>query len=194
MMEIFHRTRILLFLGAVVIHSVCSILISTSFLVLKIGGREDVVFKDPINTFVGIDNYRRIFWALRICGRMFFKALWLDIVSIWQPAENVVMIRWIVHGIPRVPWDSHGRFDGTSEYKLDSDGKIYEHRVDNVAINSPPKFRVLAVEELIQSLGCPSAPGPTFFELAAATALLHRSLVSSSRLLLRPWRRPGIGT
>ncbi|CAA7397386.1 unnamed protein product [Spirodela intermedia] len=164
--------------------------------------REDVVFKDRINTFVGIDNYRRIFWALRISGRMFFKALWLDIVSIWQPAENVVMIRWIVHGIPRVPWDSHGRFDGTSEFKLDGDGKIFEHRVDNVAVNSPPKFRVLAVEELIQSLGCPSAPGPTFFELAApppplpaaAGALLRRCLVASSRLLLLPWRRPGMGS
>ena len=74
------------------------------------------------------------------------------------------MIRWIVHGIPRVPWDSQGRFDGTSEYKLDSEGKIYEHKVDNVAMNSPPKFRVLQVEEMIQALGCPSTPGPTFCE------------------------------
>lgn len=126
--------------------------------------REDIVFKDPLNTFVGINNYRRIFWALRLSRRMFFKALWLDIVSIWQPAENIVMIRWIIHGIPRVPWDGHGRFDGTSEYKLDSEGKIYEHKVDNVAMNSPPKFRVLQVEEMIQALGCPSTPGPTFCE------------------------------
>ncbi|XP_078439366.1 DUF2358 family protein (DUF2358) [Wolffia australiana] len=126
--------------------------------------REDVVFKDPINTFVGIDNYRRVFWALRLCGKLFFKALWLDVVSIWQPAENVVMIRWIVHGIPRVPWDSHGRFDGTSEYKLDRNGKIFEHKVDNIAVNSPPKFRVAQVEELIQAMGCPSTPGPTFCE------------------------------
>ncbi|CAA6661024.1 unnamed protein product [Spirodela intermedia] len=96
------------------------------------------IYRTGSTPFVGIDNYRRIFWALRISGRMFFKALWLDIVSIWQPAENVVMIRWIVHGIPRVPWDSHGRFDGTSEFKLDGDGKIFEHRVDNVAVNSPP--------------------------------------------------------
>uniref|UniRef100_A0A1D1XRG4 Uncharacterized protein C6orf136 n=1 Tax=Anthurium amnicola TaxID=1678845 RepID=A0A1D1XRG4_9ARAE len=130
--------------------------------------REDIVFKDPLNTFVGINNYKRIFWALRMSGRMFFKALWVDIVSVWQPVENSIMIRWIVHGIPRVPWESHGRFDGTSEYKLDSNGKIFEHRVDNVAINSAPKFRVLAVEELIQSLGCPSTPGPTYFEIISA--------------------------
>nr|CAD1843311.1 unnamed protein product [Ananas comosus var. bracteatus] len=136
--------------------------------------RDDIVFKDPLNTFVGVDSYKRIFWALRFNGRIFFKALWIDIVSVWQPVENVIMIRWIVHGIPRVPWESHGRFDGTSEYKLDKNGKIYEHRVDNVALNSPTKFRVLPVEELIRSLGCPSTPKPTYFE----TSLLFGFLLS----------------
>ncbi|XP_072965876.1 uncharacterized protein [Typha angustifolia] len=126
--------------------------------------RDDIVFKDPFNTFVGIDNYKRIFWALRFTGRVFFKSLWIDIVSVWQPVENVIMIRWIVHGIPRVPWEKQGRFDGTSEYKLDKNGKIFEHRVDNVALNSPTKFRVLPVEELIRLLGCPSTPKPTYFE------------------------------
>ncbi|URE43981.1 hypothetical protein MUK42_32774 [Musa troglodytarum] len=103
--------------------------------------RDDIVFKDPLNTFAGIDNYKRIFWALRLSGRIFFRAIWINIVSIWQPVENVIMIRWIVHGIPRVPWESQGRFDGTSEYKLDKNGKIYEHRVDNVAPNTPTKFQ-----------------------------------------------------
>lgn len=131
--------------------------------------RDDIVFKDPLNTFAGIDNYKRIFWALRFTGQIFFKALWIDIVSIWQPVENVIMIRWIVHGIPRVLWDGHGRFDGTSEYKVGKNGKIYEHKVDNVAMNSPKKFKVLLVEELIRSLGCPSTPKPTYFE----TSLLH---------------------
>lgn len=141
--------------------------------------RDDIVFKDPLNTFVGINNYKRIFWALRLNGRVFFKAIWINIVSIWQPGENVIMIRWIVHGIPRVPWEIHGRFDGTSEYKLDKTGKIYEHRVDNVALNTPTKFRVLLVEELIQSLGCPSNPKPTYFE----TSLL--SVISCLPSLLR---------
>ncbi|URE46683.1 Reticulon [Musa troglodytarum] len=141
--------------------------------------RDDIVFKDPLNTFVGINNYKRIFWALRLNGRVFFKAIWINIVSIWQPGENVIMIRWIVHGIPRVPWEIHGRFDGTSEYKLDKTGKIYEHRVDNVALNTPTKFRVLLVEELIQSLGCPSTPKPTYFE----TSLL--SVISCLPSLLR---------
>ncbi|XAR63004.1 hypothetical protein NMG60_11022784, partial [Bertholletia excelsa] len=130
--------------------------------------RDDIVFKDPLSTFVGIENYKSIIWALRFYGRIFFKALWVDIVSVWQPVENVIIVRWTVHGIPRVPWESRGRFDGTSEYKLDKDGKIYQHRVHNIALNAPPKFQVLTVEELIQSIGCPSTPKPTYFEISSS--------------------------
>jgi hypothetical protein len=130
------------------------------------------VFKDPLNNFKGIGNYKRIFRALRFTGQIFFKAVWIDIFSIWQPVDNVIMIRWIVHGIPRVPWEGNGRFDGTSEYKLDKNGKIYEHKVDNIARNSPTKFKVLPVVELIRSLGCPSTPKPTYFE-TSCLALMH---------------------
>lgn len=126
--------------------------------------RDDVAFKDPVYTFIGIENYKSIFWSLRFHGRLFFRALWLDIVSVWQPSEGVIMIRWTVHGMPRVPWESRGRFDGTSEYKLDKYGKIYEHRVHNVALNSPPKFRMISMDELIRSISCPSTPKPTYFE------------------------------
>uniref|UniRef100_M8C7X6 Uncharacterized protein n=1 Tax=Aegilops tauschii TaxID=37682 RepID=M8C7X6_AEGTA len=91
--------------------------------------RDDIVFRNPFNKFEGIDNYRSLFWGLRFTGHIFFKALWVDIVSIWQPAENLIMIRWIAHGIPRVPWDGHARFDGASVYKLDRNGKIYEHKL-----------------------------------------------------------------
>ncbi|RAL46273.1 unnamed protein product [Cuscuta campestris] len=132
--------------------------------------RDDIVFKDPINTFVGIENYKSIFWALRFHGRIFFKALWIDIVSVWQPVENMIMVRWTVHGIPRVPWESRGRFDGTSEYKLDKKGKIYEHRVHNIALNAPPpKFLVRSVQEMIQCIGCGSTPKPTFFEISSSS-------------------------
>ncbi|KAK7389880.1 hypothetical protein VNO78_25176 [Psophocarpus tetragonolobus] len=131
--------------------------------------RDDIVFKDPMNTFIGIENYKSIFWALRFHGRMFFKALWVDISSVWQPVENVIMVRWTVHGIPRVLWESRGRFDGTSEYKLDKQGKIFEHQVHNIALNSPPRFKVLGVEELIRSLGCPSTARPTYFEISSLT-------------------------
>ncbi|CAK9134354.1 unnamed protein product [Ilex paraguariensis] len=131
--------------------------------------RDDIVFKDPLNTFVGIENYKSILWALRFQGRIFFRALWIDIISVWQPVENMILVRWTVHGIPQVPWESRGRFDGTSEYKLDKNGKIYEHRVHNIALNAPPKFQVLAVADLIQSIGCSSTPKPTYFEILSSS-------------------------
>ncbi|KAK6918295.1 Protein of unknown function DUF2358 [Dillenia turbinata] len=155
--------------------------------------RDDIVFKDPVNSFVGIENYKSIFWALRFHGQIFFKALWIDIVSVWQPMENVIMVRWTVHGISRIPLESRGRFDGTSEYKLDRNGKIYEHRVHNIALNSPPKFRVLAVEELLQSAGCPSTPKPTYFEISLFSAqkfmplLLKFTLVKNHIASALPW-------
>lgn len=123
--------------------------------------RDDIVLRDPLNTFMGIDNYKSILWALRFHGRIFFKALCVDIVSIWQPTENTLMIRWTVHGIPRGPWQTRGRFDGTSEYKFDKNGKIYEHKVDNMAVNSPPKFQMLNVQELVEAISC--TPKPTYF-------------------------------
>uniref|UniRef100_A0A7N0T4J8 Uncharacterized protein n=1 Tax=Kalanchoe fedtschenkoi TaxID=63787 RepID=A0A7N0T4J8_KALFE len=138
--------------------------------------RDDIIFKDPRNTFVGIENYKSIFWALRFHGRIFFKALCVEIIRVWQPVDSVIMVRWTIHGIARVPWEGRGRFDGTSEYKLDKNGKIYEHRVDNIAINSPPKFQVLAVEQLIHSISCPSIPKPTCFE-ASTTSILNYDLI-----------------
>lgn len=48
-----------------------------------------------------------------------------------------------MRGIPRVPWEAEGIFDGISEYKLDKDGKIYEHKVTNVQMRDPPLARSL---------------------------------------------------
>lgn len=123
--------------------------------------REDIVFRDPLNTFGGLHNYKLIFSALRFHGRIFFKAIWVDIVRVWQPSDNVITVRWTVRGVPRVPWEAQGRFEGTSEYKLDKEGKIYEHKVDNVLLNSPPKFHAQTVLDLVR-VG-QTNPTPTFY-------------------------------
>ncbi|BAT93087.1 hypothetical protein VIGAN_07198500 [Vigna angularis var. angularis] len=39
----------------------------------------------------------------------------------------------------------------------------------NVAPNTRPKFKVLRVEELLQSICCPSTPRPTYFETSSST-------------------------
>ena len=55
-----------------------------------------------------------------------------------QQAPGCVHFRWTVHGVPRVPWEAEGIFDGVSTYKLDSKGKVYEHSVDNMILRDPP--------------------------------------------------------
>ena len=50
----------------------------------------------------------------------------------------MIKMRWTVHGVPRVPWEAEGLFDGISSYKLDNSGKVYEHCVDNVLLRDPP--------------------------------------------------------
>jgi hypothetical protein len=89
--------------------------------------RDDITFRDPRNSFTGMKNYQLIFWSLRFHGRIFFSSLYVEVRRIWQPSDGVICMRWTVHGVPRVPWEAEGTFDGISKYTLDSEGKIYEH-------------------------------------------------------------------
>ncbi|MEW5298602.1 MAG: hypothetical protein WDW36_001706 [Sanguina aurantia] len=100
--------------------------------------REDVVFHDPRNTFEGLERYRTVFWALRFHGALFFTRLTVEVQRIWQPEDTLIKMRWSVRGVPRVPWDAEGIFDGISTYKLDGKGRIYEHCVDNLLFRDPP--------------------------------------------------------
>ncbi|KAF8390864.1 hypothetical protein HHK36_023163 [Tetracentron sinense] len=123
--------------------------------------RDDITFVDPLNTFTGIENYKLIFWGLRFHGRILFREISLEVFRVWQPSENVILIRWNLIGVPRVPWEAKGEFQGTSRYKLDRNGKIYEHKVDNLAFNFPRSLRPAAsVLDLVTA--CPASPNPTF--------------------------------
>ncbi|CAM8882491.1 unnamed protein product [Rhodiola kirilowii] len=124
--------------------------------------RDDITFVDPLNTFSGIENYKLIFWALRFHGKVLFREISLEVFRIWQPAENVILIRWNLKGVPRVPWEAKGELQGTSRYKLDRNGKIYEHKVDNLAYNFPQQLKSsVSVLDLVTA--CPASPNPTFF-------------------------------
>ncbi|KAI4323256.1 hypothetical protein L6164_022877 [Bauhinia variegata] len=122
--------------------------------------REDITLTDPLNTFTGIENYKLIFWALRFHGKILFREIGLDVYRIWQPSENMILIRWNMRGVPRVPWETKGEFQGTSRYKLDRNGKIYEHKVDNLAFNFPQTTKPVSVLDLVAA--CPASPNPTF--------------------------------
>lgn len=56
--------------------------------------------------------------------------------------------RWTVRGEPRVPWKAEGLFDGISEFKLDKNGKIYQHKVDNTILSDPPYIKLPILGEL----------------------------------------------
>ena len=58
-------------------------------------------------------------------------------------------MRWTVHGIPRVPWNAEGVFDGISTFRLDNKGKIYEHQVCS-------GFPVAQTESKLEHGACPS--------------------------------------
>ncbi|GJT53736.1 hypothetical protein Tco_0988790 [Tanacetum coccineum] len=124
--------------------------------------RDDITFVDPLNKFTGIDNYKLIFRALRFHGRILFKEISLEIFRVWQPSENLILIRWNLKGVPRVPWEAKGEFQGTSRYKLDRKGKIYEHKVDNLAFNFPHQLKpAVSVLDLVAA-SPPATPNPTF--------------------------------
>lgn len=141
--------------------------------------RDDITFVDPLNKFTGIENYKLIFRALRFHGRILFKDISLEIFRVWQPSENLILIRWNLKGTPRVPWEAKGEFQGTSRYKLDRNGKIYEHKVDNLAFNFPKQLKPATSVLDFVSVCPPATPNPTF---SWATTTLDSTYSSSSWL------------
>ncbi|EPS65551.1 hypothetical protein M569_09224, partial [Genlisea aurea] len=122
--------------------------------------RDDITFRDPLNTFTGIENYKMIFWALRFHGRLLFSEISLDVLRIWQPSETTILVRWNLRGVPRIPWEASGQFQATSRYKLDRNGRIYEHKVDNLAFNFPKTLKpAVSVLDLVTAT---ASPNPTF--------------------------------
>eukprot|EP00238_Polyblepharides_amylifera_P007009 CAMPEP_0196574682 /NCGR_PEP_ID=MMETSP1081-20130531/4341_1 /TAXON_ID=36882 /ORGANISM="Pyramimonas amylifera, Strain CCMP720" /LENGTH=330 /DNA_ID=CAMNT_0041892775 /DNA_START=350 /DNA_END=1342 /DNA_ORIENTATION=- len=125
--------------------------------------REDIVFRDPRNNFAGIKNYKLIFRTLRAFGRIFFRpgTLRLEILRIWQPKEEKIVVRWCIRGAGWFPWNRDGQFDATSEFKLDSHGKIYEHKVDNVTMD--PDGYLSIFSKMLNLRVEQATPTPSFY-------------------------------
>lgn len=88
---------------------------------------QDIYFRDPVNKFKGKINYRIIFWTLRFHAKLFFTQIYFDLHEVHQEAEDIILAKWTVRGILRVPWKARIFFNGYSTYKLNSDNLIYEH-------------------------------------------------------------------
>lgn len=61
-----------------------------------------------------------------------------------------------------MPREARGTFHGTSWFKLDRNGKIYERRVDNLGLNLPQApIRPVTVIDMVAAT-CPLSPNLTF--------------------------------
>ncbi len=87
----------------------------------------NIYFQDPVNKFKGKLNYRIIFWTLRFHARLFFTEIYFDLHDVSQSDEDIILAKWTVRGVLRVPWKAHIFFNGYSTYKLNQDALIYEH-------------------------------------------------------------------
>ncbi len=89
----------------------------------------------------------------------------MSILRIWQPRDKTLAVRWSIAAQPRL-LSSFGaddvHYDGISEYKLDSRGMIYEHKIDNVDWGGEAPARSRSLAALLASLAPSQAPTPSF--------------------------------
>lgn len=133
--------------------------------------RDDITFLDNITTLPGgmhtvthgKESYRKVMWSVRFHGKLFFSRLQVNILRIWQPRDKTISVRWSITGDPRVLHSlgaSEVFLDGVSEYKLDSEGMIYEHKIESVDWNA--NHTTLRALNMFPALSA-QTPTPSFF-------------------------------
>jgi hypothetical protein len=154
--------------------------------------RDDVTFVDRVGLpgapahAAGLEEYKRVFWQLRMHRSLFYSRCHVSILRIWQPRERTLAVRWSVAAAPRIlaslgAGDMH--YDGISWYKLDSRGKIYEHVLDNVDWGDPPLARN-GLSSILAGIVAPAQPTPSFFAQAVGLAGgAYRGLAAAARAL-----------
>mmetsp|Transcript_2141 Transcript_2141/g.7652 ORF Transcript_2141/g.7652 Transcript_2141/m.7652 type:complete len:326 (+) Transcript_2141:200-1177(+) len=106
-----------------------------------IGFIETITTRDPEKQHIimGKDKYKGMYKTVRWHGKFFFSKLKVDILRIWQPKDKTIAVRWTVAAVPRLLngiIDSTFYLDGISEYKLNDEGFIYQHKVSNVDLGT----------------------------------------------------------
>ncbi len=84
---------------------------------------KNVKFKDPLNDFRGIRQYRLM---IGFIGR-FFKGVKMDLHGIERPIPDLITMQWTLHLDVPVPWRSRLSIPGHSELKLNEAGLIVSH-------------------------------------------------------------------
>ena len=114
--------------------------------------RDDIGLLDETMTFAGpgregrngvmatnMSEYKRVFKIIRIIAAVLFSQSTMEVSRIWSPLGSsglrTIRVRWSVRGKVRLVGSigaDEARFDGISEYKLDSKGFIYEHKITDL--------------------------------------------------------------
>ena len=137
--------------------------------------REDISFVDHTSLpgvpseAHGLAAYKRVFMSLRLHGALCLSQPRVQLLRIWQPRERTLAVRWAVVAAPRLlaslgAGDVH--WDGISEYKLDSQGRIYEHKICNVDVGTQQPLRARTLQSLLENLAPAQTPTPSFWRAA----------------------------
>ncbi|GJD11948.1 hypothetical protein Gasu2_60640 [Galdieria sulphuraria] len=117
---------------------------------------EDLILRDRVHGqyLQGKEAYKTVLWLLRVHTHIAFRQAFTDVKSMYYDDDSaIIYLRWEIRAVPRLlPWDVHRQryIDGLSIYRLNCDGWVQEHIVDNV-LQTPIKLPSL-VENLL-SLG-----------------------------------------
>ena len=82
-----------------------------------------VYFKDPMNEFRGVEQYRQMIGFIQT----WFRNIDLELHGIEQSQENKIITRWTLHFTAPIPWQPRISIPGWSELQLDTQGLICSH-------------------------------------------------------------------
>ncbi|NEQ48833.1 MAG: DUF2358 domain-containing protein [Leptolyngbya sp. SIO3F4] len=84
---------------------------------------ENVYFKDPMNEFRGVDQYRRMIKFIE----QWFRDIDLELHNVEQTQDNAFITRWTLHFTAPTPWQPKISIPGWSELQVDGLGLICSH-------------------------------------------------------------------
>lgn len=84
---------------------------------------KDVVFKDPLNAFQGIDRYRQMIGFID----RWFQDVHLELHHIEQTSPDQIKTQWTLNWIAPLPWQPRMAIAGWSVLQLNPSGLICAH-------------------------------------------------------------------
>ena len=129
---------------------------------------EDIQFVDNVSPQLsrkatsssGKDAYRRVLWAVRFHNWLFFSKSRVDVHKLWTTdGDRTIKVRFSVRAKPRLAnqitaaRSASVTLDAISTYRLDTNGKICYHAIENVDRIDPP---VTSLASLYAGLAMPN--------------------------------------